>query len=249
MTSLLASNDFVSQMTGISTFFQGYAIQFFADVTDIDVDGHGSMMRGAYISGKALIGSLAIGAFMSVYLDSNGQTAQITGKGGHLFGTIVGDNAGATVSGTGATGSGYVAGSTDLVASADGAWQHGPGTNAVAGSFQVGDGGPMLRPNGDVDITGDLNHDGSNIGFFATAPAAQTAAYTQTYATATRTHSNPTAAAVGDLVATNGGWGASTEANFDLVHSTIDQLVADMANIKQVVNQVIDDGQTYGLLQ
>lgn len=37
-----------------------------------------------------------------------------------------------------------------------------------------------------------------------------------------------TASAVGDLGATNGGWGYSSEANADLVHTTIDQLVADV---------------------
>lgn len=37
-----------------------------------------------------------------------------------------------------------------------------------------------------------------------------------------------TGVAVGDLVATNGGWGYSSEVNADAVHTAIDQLVADV---------------------
>lgn len=109
--------------------------------------------------------------------------------------------------------------------------------------------GGDLQVTGQLELDGDLNHDGSNIGFFGTAPVAQAGAYTQTYATADKTHANPTATAPGDLVATDGGWGYSTEANADKVHDTLDKLVADMADIKQLVNAVIDDLQAYGLFQ
>ncbi len=73
-------------------------------------------------------------------------------------------------------------------------------------------------------------------------------AYTQTYSTADRTHENPTATAVGDLVATDGGWGYSSEANADAVHTAIDALIADVADVKQLLNSVIDDLQSIGLV-
>ena len=94
-----------------------------------------------------------------------------------------------------------------------------------------------------------IDYANQQIGFFGTTPISRPSAYTQTFATADKTHENPTASAVGDLVATSGGWGASTEANFDLIHTTLDALVADMADIKQLVNAVIDDLQAYGILQ
>ncbi len=101
----------------------------------------------------------------------------------------------------------------------------------------------------EVEIDGALNHDGSTVGFYGVTPATRPTAFTQTYSTATKTHSNPTAAAPGDLVATSGGWGADSEVNFDKISTALDALVADMANVKQVVNQIIDDLQTEGLLQ
>lgn len=90
---------------------------------------------------------------------------------------------------------------------------------------------------------------GGALGLFGVSPASRPTAFTQTYSTATKTHSNPTATAPGDLVSTSGGWGASTEANFDKISTALDALVADMVNVKSVVNQIIDDLQTTGLLQ
>jgi|TARA_R100000049_G_C1953870_1_gene104615 hypothetical protein len=47
-----------------------------------------------------------------------------------------------------------------------------------------------------------------------------------------------TSGAVGDLVATSGGWGASSEANFDIIHTTIDQLVADVAALDTLLTAI-----------
>jgi hypothetical protein len=48
---------------------------------------------------------------------------------------------------------------------------------------------------------------------------------------------NGTAAVVGDLGATqNTGWGASSEANFDKIHTAIDALVADIAAHKTAID-------------
>lgn len=79
-------------------------------------------------------------------------------------------------------------------------------------------------------------------------------AYTQTYATADRTHANPTGVAVagsipaGGTGAAAGGW--DTAANRDTaiatigeMKATVNNLVADMADLKQLVNALIDDLQ------
>ena len=73
--------------------------------------------------------------------------------------------------------------------------------------------------------------------------------YVQTYSTANRTVENATAAAVGDLVATqNTGWGASTEVNFDKIATAIDALIVDVADLRQTVTALIDDLQESGAI-
>lgn len=84
------------------------------------------------------------------------------------------------------------------------------------------------------------------IGVFAVTPQARPTAYTQTYATATRTHSNPTATTVTD---TDGAYGFLAAADRTALVTAINALITDMANVKQVVNQVVDDLQGYGWLQ
>ncbi len=66
--------------------------------------------------------------------------------------------------------------------------------------------------------------------------------YTKTYSTEDRTLENPTAVAVGDLVATeSSGWGASSEANFDKIGTAIDALIADNLDLRKIVSALIDD--------
>jgi hypothetical protein len=83
------------------------------------------------------------------------------------------------------------------------------------------------------------------IGFLGTAPVAKPAAFTQTYATASRTHSNITA--VNPAAYAAGANGYSTAAMAAAVHAAVIAHTADIANVKQVVNQLIDDLQAYGL--
>lgn len=52
-----------------------------------------------------------------------------------------------------------------------------------------------------------------------------------------------TASALGDLVATNGGWGYSSEANADAVHTKFDLLIADVTSIRTQLVALIDDVQ------
>lgn len=67
------------------------------------------------------------------------------------------------------------------------------GTNFIIDPDNVGSGIVLIGVTGDdnmrltdIEIDGDLNHDGSNVGFFGTAPAAQSAAYNITNVTTDR---------------------------------------------------------------
>ena len=57
---------------------------------------------------------------------------------------------------------------------------------------------------GTITIIGDLNHDGSNIGFFGTAPTAKSSAYTITNPTTNRTYdaNSTTINELADIMAT-----------------------------------------------
>ena len=88
---------------------------------------------------------------------------------------------------------------------------------------------------------------GANLGFFGIGPVARPTAYTQTYATADKTHANFTSA---DLAAFDGGLvGFADSAERDNIRTQFNALRADVADLKQLVNSVIDDLQALGLLQ
>lgn len=135
------------------------------------------------------------------------------------------------------------------------------------------DGGTLIC--GEANPTGNLNHDGSNVGFYGVTPAARPTAYTQTYLTATRTHSNLTASTLTD---SSGGTANTTiqaltdpadlpltadalrddlvanlipelRNNYADLAAQVNALIVDLANAKQVLNQVVDDMQSNGLLQ
>jgi hypothetical protein len=117
-----------------------------------------------------------------------------------------------------------------------------------------------VRKDGLANIVGDLDHDGTNAGFFGVTPAARPSALTQTYSTASATHSNPTATALthtavagttdGTLVDCTGTYSeAAVEENFKELAVAINNLITDVANTKQFLNQVVDQLQTLGLLQ
>lgn len=122
---------------------------------------------------------------------------------------------------------------------------------------------------GDALGTGDLIIAASGaLGFYGVAPVARPAAYTQTYATTTRTHA---ARAVGVLVngiglaqdltiedmpalqATPTGMVAGERTairnNFSDIAEQLIDVKADLENTAQVLNQLLDDLQSLGLLQ
>ena len=150
--------------------------------------------------------------------------------------------------------------------------QIGSAATADSAKFYVNG---KLSTAGEVEINGALNHDGSTVGFYGVTPAARPSAYTQTYATATRTHANPTATALTD---SSGGTANTTvqaltdpadtpltadalrddlvanlipelRNNFADLVVAVNALIVDVANAKQVLNSVLDDQQTLGLLQ
>ena len=102
---------------------------------------------------------------------------------------------------------------------------------------------------GDLEIDGDLNHDGSNLGVFGVVPVARAGAYTQTFATADKTHaldgSNDMPA--GGVGIAAGGW--DTAANRDTAIAEFAALRVTVDDLKQLMNAVIDDLQAYGLFQ
>ncbi len=102
----------------------------------------------------------------------------------------------------------------------------------------------------------EVNSDG--IGLYGVSPVARPAAYTHTYSTATRTHATFTAGAlsisVGSADNTLVDVGAAFNStilnnNFADVGTQINNILTDLANTKQVLNQVIDDLQSLGALQ
>jgi hypothetical protein len=84
------------------------------------------------------------------------------------------------------------------------------------------------------------------LGFWNATPVVRPSAFTQTYATASKTHSNLTYVAPAAYGA--GANGYSTGAMAAAVHAAVIALAADVANVKQVLNSVIDDLQSMGLL-
>lgn len=73
-------------------------------------------------------------------------------------------------------------------------------------------------------------------------------AYTQAYATADRTHANPTAVAVATTPATNVVPYGFTQAQADAILAAVNALIVDLADVKQLVNAVIDDLQAQRIL-
>lgn len=98
------------------------------------------------------------------------------------------------------------------------------------------------------------------VGFYGGAGAVKSAALTQTYATADRTHANPTAvaltdnsggAASGTLAAITGGGAGCENATKNAIASLAAQiaaLIADVADAKQFLNSVVDDLQAVNLV-
>ena len=97
-------------------------------------------------------------------------------------------------------------------------------------------------------IAGAMAHAGTTVGFYGVTPVARPSAYTQTYSAASRTHSNLTSASVSASVVLVTPFGFSSSAQGDNLVLAVNRLVTDLTNVKNVLNQVIDDLQSQGLL-
>jgi len=83
---------------------------------------------------------------------------------------------------------------------------------------------------------------------FARIPASLST-YTQTYSTADKTHANSTFAAVSETAATQTTpWGYGSAAQADAIIVELNDLGDDVIDLKQLVNSLIDDLQSIGLI-
>lgn len=109
-------------------------------------------------------------------------------------------------------------------------------------------------------ITGALQHTGTTVGLYGVTPATRPAAITQTYATADRTQATPEATALTtfgvsanntlvDVATASIADPAKINANFDDVGDEVNKLINDVADVKQLLNAIIDDLQSLGIEQ
>ena len=99
-------------------------------------------------------------------------------------------------------------------------------------------------------ITGNLAHSGTVAGFYGITPISRPVAYTQTYDITNRTHLGMTAASSASPTLTLvSPLGFSSSAQLQAMSESINNLVVDMGNVKQVLNSILDDLQALGLLQ
>jgi hypothetical protein len=141
----------------------------------------------------------------------------------------------------------------------------------VSGSI-TSSGGLEAGSDADIDtltVSGDVNFDGSvlpglfatdqsadKLGFFGATPVVKGSNYTQTYSTADKTHANPTASTltVADGAGTNDNTIGAITADASVIAAVqeivdeVNKLIADVADVKQLVNSVIDDLQLFGLV-
>lgn len=149
------------------SFAQGYT----GNAGRIRAISDGSFAQGRAVGSNSstLIQSSAYGAFAQGAVDNTRQLVS-SGVGSSALGYAASANI--TASGAGSLAIGYTGSSTVISATANNAFQFAQGTNSTANSLQVGS-GVLLQTNGDVRIDGDIDHNGSNIGFFSVSPAAQ----------------------------------------------------------------------------
>jgi hypothetical protein len=216
---------------------------------------------------KIGIGTASPVAALSVLLDINGASDDLVQRSFHA--QIAGDptnrainietirKAGVEVWNYVWIGGGLGAGSTAATRVASSAarawgWEGGDNSLRMAGA-PAGTNQTITYPFA-VDFSGGAYR----VGFFAVTPQARPTAYTQTYSTADRTMANLTAAALTHGVGTADGTVDDVTAahdqtilnnNFKELTDQIAKLLADVTDVKQGLNSVVDDLQGFGLLQ
>jgi hypothetical protein len=135
--SVGSSGDQAVTYSGNGSFGQLLLVGTGSDDLTVTCAAPAGLIRGYLRAGTMSTSSAANGAFMSLDMEANGQTASITGKGSTLLGQLTG-TADMTVAGSGSLAVGVVDGSVALSLSGDNAMQLGPGTNAEDGALQCG---------------------------------------------------------------------------------------------------------------
>lgn len=94
-----------------------------------------------------------------------------------------------------------------------------------------------------VEIDGDLNHDGSNVGFFGTAPTTKQTALTSALTNITHTGPSTPDYAIATPIDSGAGsaWGFSTQDEFETIMSVV-------LNLQTRINELESKLQAYGLL-
>lgn len=118
--------------------------------------------------------------------------------------------------------------------------QVGAATASDSAKFYVSG---KISTSGEIEINGDLNHDGTNIGFFGVAPTTRQTELTDELTTITHTAPGTTDYAIAAPVDSSGGaaFGFSTADEFNTVMSVI-------ANLQTRVNELETKLTAYGLL-
>lgn len=109
----------------------------------------------------------------------------------------------------------------------------------------------FLEVDGNTYLDAYLYHRGSRLGFYNATPVVQPSAYTQTYATATRTFSAYTAdsesSAYTGIDNAQGGTVYAQVADLNALRVAYENLRAFAENVGKLVNSIIDDTQAIGL--
>ena len=89
----------------------------------------------------------------------------------------------------------------------------------------------------------------AKLGFFGAATVVQPTAYTQTYATASKTNPTATAANLATTASTQTTpWGFASQAQADDIATQANKMQTDYINLQKLVNSLIDDLQALGLV-
>lgn len=87
------------------------------------------------------------------------------------------------------------------------------------------------------------------LGFYNATPVVQPSAYTQTYSTASKTNPTATAANLSTTASTNTTpYGFATSAQADDIATQVNKMQTDYINLQKLVNSLIDDLQSLGLV-
>lgn len=137
----------------------------------------------------------------------------------------------------------FLDGSADTV-------QVGAATASDSAKFYVSG---KISTSSEIEINGDLNHDGSNIGFYGVAPVARPAAYTQTYSTADRTlnayTSDPESSAYTGIDNLQAGTPYAQVTDLNALRVAYENLRAFVEDAVALLNSMLDDLQLNGIMQ